>query len=119
MTTYNLYYVKVARTIPGGKNTLGRLSLGYFVGNDKLLVDDSGKKDNSGIMLAWERTMTEWSSKLWLCAEYQGSKSAYGTFNVGAAWKFTDNIAVIAGYDIYNASNLANTFTWQLDIDIR
>jgi hypothetical protein len=119
MTTYNLYYAKIARTIPGGKNTLGRLSLGYFVGNEKLLLDDNGKKDNSGIMLAWERTMTEWSSKLWLCAEYQGSKSGYGTFNVGAAWKFTDNIAVIAGYDIYNASNLANTFTWQLDIDIR
>jgi hypothetical protein len=119
LTDYNLYYAKIARTIPGTKNSLGRVSVGYFTGNKKLMLDDKGEKDNSGLMIAWERTMTEWSSKLWLCVEYQGTKSAYGSFNFGAAWKFSDNVAVIAGYDIYNADNLVNTFTWQLDIDIR
>lgn len=119
ITDDNLIYAKLARTVPGVKNSFGRVSVGYFTGNDKLLLDDHGAKDNSGVMVAWERTMPEISDKLWLCLDYQGTKSLYGSFNYGAAWKFSDNVAVIVGYDIYNNPSLVNTFTWQLDIDIK
>jgi hypothetical protein len=116
VTNYDVAYGKAAKTI----EPVGRFSVGYFAGNKNLLLNAKGEKDNTGVMLAWERTMSELSDKLWICAEYMGSKSAYGTLNFGASWKFSDNVALLAGYDIYNESdlNLPNTFTLQADIDL-
>jgi hypothetical protein len=94
----------------------GRVSVGYFNGNEKLLVHGS-KEDNQGVLLAWERTMKEISDRLWVCVEYQGSKSSYGALNLGFSWKCADNVYLLCGYDIYNDRDLANTFTIQTDID--
>jgi hypothetical protein len=116
-TNFNVFYVKAARTVSAGKTALGRLSLGYFVGNEDLLLDGNGEKDNSGVLAAWERTMTEWSDQLWVCAEYMGSESIYGTFNAGLAWKFAPNVSVIGAADIFNNSDLASMATVQVDID--
>jgi hypothetical protein len=115
-TDYNVFYVKFAKTMKSGETNLGRLSAGYFRGNKKLLVH-GGKSDNDGVLLAWERVMSEISDKLWLCVEYQGSRSSYGAMNYGFSWKFADNVSAIFGYDIYNNVDLANTFTVQVDID--
>ena len=116
-TDYNVFYVKAAKTITLGEGfSLGRISAGYFSGNDKLLLHGT-KKDNDGVLLAWERAMPEISDKLWVCLEYQGSRSSYGTWNAGFSWKFADNTSMIFGYDIYNDRDLADTFTVQVDID--
>ena len=61
--------------------------------------------------------MPEISDKLWIAAEYQGSKSAYGTWNLGFSWKFSGNTSMLFGYDMYNDKDLPNTYTVQLDID--
>lgn len=116
-TNYDVIYGKVAKTLSADKLSLGRISLGYFSGNSKLLLDQNGDKDNHGVFAAWERTMTEISPKLWVCLEYMGTNSSYGTWNVGASWKFSDNVSAILGYDIYNNRNLADTVTMQVDID--
>jgi hypothetical protein len=116
-TDFNIAYAKIAKTVSLGKTQFGRLSIGYFTGNENLLLDGEGEKDNSGVMFAWERTINEISDKFWLCAEYMGSKSAYGTLNFGAAWKFAPNVSMIAGYDIYNDDAFLNTATIQVDID--
>jgi hypothetical protein len=118
LTNYGIIYAKIAKTIPTSKSNLGRISLGYFTGNDKLLLDDKYAKDNSGIFTAWERTMTEISDKLWLCVEYMGTKSLYGSFNFGGSWKVAENTAVLVAYDIYNNNTFTNTVTFQLDIDL-
>ncbi len=116
-TNYNLWYFKGAKTISLGKFNLGRFSAGYFNGNGRLLRDKNGLRDNDGPMLAWERTMSEISDQLWLCVDYQGTQSSYGAINYGLAWKFTNNVSAILGYDIYNNRNLTDTVTFQLDID--
>ena len=87
------------------------------MGNDKLLLDSKGEAAESGLMAVWERTMPEISPKLWLCLEYMGAESGYGTMNVGGAWKFADNVGLVLGYDIYNNSDIPSTFTVQADID--
>ena len=138
-TDFNVFYVKAAKTIRLGKDIickiwprygkegaagapddegfcLGKFSAGYFAGNKKLLLHGS-KIDNEGVLLAWERVMSEISDKLWVAVEYQSSRSAYGAMNYGASWKFADNVSVIFGYQVYNDVNLANTFTIQTDID--
>jgi len=115
-TDYNVFYGKVAKTFSIGDFSLGRFSAGYFRGNPKLLVH-GGKKDNDGVLLAWERTLSEISDKLWVAVDYQGSRSSYGALNLGFSYKFSDNASVIFGYDIYNDRDLANTYTVQVDID--
>ena len=113
-TDYNVVYAKAAKTL----NPVGRVSAGYFRGNSKLLLDGSGAEDNAGVMLAWERTVPEISDRLWLCVDYMGTKSAYGTLNVGGSWKFTERMAVLAGYEIYNDGRVSpNTITIQADVD--
>ena len=112
VTNNDVAYGKIAKTF-----IVGRFSLGYFTGNKKLLLDNKGEKDNSSLMAVWERTMNEISPKLWLCAEYMGTKSGYGTMNFGGAWKFADNVGLLAGYDIYNNTDIPATFTVQVDID--
>lgn len=121
LTDYNIIYGEIAKTIP----ILGRISVGYYTGNGKVLVDENLKKAKSGLLLSWDRTMTEISDKLWLAVDYQGGKNYLGALNFGAAWSFSKNVSVIFGYDIYNNKKAyyntnnqnANTFTAQVDIN--
>ncbi len=114
-TNQNIIYGLAAKTV--GK--LGRLSAGYFTGNDKVLLDENGKKANTGVLLSWDRTISEISDKLWAAVDYQGGESALGALSFGASWNFAANISVILGYDIYNNSKVAgaDTYTIQLDIN--
>ena len=121
LTNYNIIYGVIAKTIPA----LGRISVGYYTGNSRILVDENLKKSNSGLLLSWDRPMTEISDKLWLAVDYQGGKSYIGALNVGFSWAFSKNVSVIFAYDIYNNHNVAyntkdlnaNSFTTQLDIN--
>ncbi len=115
ITTQNMAYGLVARTLP----VVGRLSAGYYQGSGTVLVDENLKKANGGVLLSWDRTMTEISDKLWLAVDYQGGKSANGALSFGASWAFAKNVSVIIGYDIYNnvLTGGKNTFTTQVDIN--
>lgn len=109
VTDYNVMYGLVAKTL--GK--AGRLSAGYFTGNEDLL----GADENSGLLLSWDRTITEVSDKLWAAVDYQGGESGYGALSFGVAWAFAPNTSVIFGYDIYNNDAIDPTATVQLDIN--
>jgi hypothetical protein len=121
LTNYNIVYGEIAKTLP----FIGRLSVGYYTGNDKLLVDENLKKSNSGILLSWDRVMSEISDKLWMAVDYQGGKNYLGALNFGLSWSFSKNVSVIFAYDIYNNKNAyyntnnqnAPSFTTQLDIN--
>lgn len=117
-TDYNVIYGKAARSFSAGAVSLGRISVGYFSGNEDLLRDEDGEKDNQGVMAAWERTMTEISDRLWICFEYMGTKSAYGCYNAGASWKVASNVAVLGGFQAYANDLIDNTVTLQVDIDL-
>jgi len=122
LTNYNIIYGIIAKTIP----VLGRVSAGYYSGNKKLLVDENGVAKQSGLLLSWDRSMTEISDKLWFAVDYQSNKNYLGALSMGFSWNFTKNVSMIFGYDIYNNKNAyynsynknANTFTAQLDINI-
>ncbi len=113
LTDYNIFYVKVAKTF----GSLGKISVGAYVGNDKLLLDENGNVDNQGILFAYEKVVSELTDKLWVCVDYQSGKNSYGSFNIGFSYKFSDNTSVIFGYNIYNNSLIKPTYTIQTDID--
>lgn len=116
-TDYNIVYGKIAKTFSVKGFSVGRFSGGYFYGNPKLLLDEDNNRDNKGAFFAWERVMSELSEKLWVCLEYMGTRSSYGTMNLGFSYKFTDTVSALVGYNIYNNRNLVDTITLQLDID--
>lgn len=114
-TDQNMVYALAARTLP----VVGRISAGYYTGNDKVLLDENGKKANDGVLLSLDRTMTEISDKLWAAVDYQGGKNANGALSFGVSWAFTKDVSLIVGYDIWNNKKVAgqNTVTTQLDIN--
>jgi hypothetical protein len=114
-TDQNIVYGLAARTLP----LLGRLSAGYYVGNDEVLLGTDGKEASDGLLLSWDRTMSEISDKLWAAVDYQGGGNALSALSFGLAWSFSKNVSVIFGYDVYEEHSLAgeNTFTMQVDIN--
>jgi hypothetical protein len=114
VTDYNIVYGIAGKTFP----VIGRIEAGYFSGNKLLLIDlSSGSADNSGVLLSWDRQITEISENLWLVIDYQGTKSSFGALSYGFAWTFSKKVSVIFARDVFNA-DLPSTFTMQLDINI-
>ncbi|HTP64025.1 MAG TPA: hypothetical protein VMJ66_01445 [Geobacteraceae bacterium] len=111
----NIAYALVARTLPaiGPVPSLGRISAGGYHGSQRALVDPNGHSANEGVLLSWDRTMTEINDKLWLAVDYMGGNNVNGAVSVGASWAFSKNVSVIFGYDIWKEKALAgnNTFT--------
>jgi len=104
VTDQNVLYAVSAKTF-----TFGRLSAGYYVGNDKVLGTDNG-----GVILTWDKYLTD---KLWASVDYAGGTSALGALFGGVAYTFAPNTSVIFGYGKYN-NGAAPTVTTQLDINI-
>lgn len=113
----NIAYGLVARTLP----VIGRISAGGYHGSKTSLPNPSGASNaaNDGLLLSWDRTMSEISDKLWLAADYMGGNNVNGAVSFGASWAFSKNVSVIFGYDVYKERSLAgaNTFTTQVDIN--
>jgi hypothetical protein len=114
LTDFNIIYGVVAKTF----GAAGRFSVGYYAGNDKLLLDKTGEKDATGVLASWDRTISEISDKLWVAVDYQGAENGYGATSVAFAWKFAPNVGVIVGYDVFTNDTLKPTATFQVDIDL-
>lgn len=114
VTDFNIIYGVVAKTF----GAAGRFSVGYYAGNDKLLLNKTGEKDATGLLASWDRTISEISDKLWVAVDYQGAENGYGATSVAFAWKFAPNVGVIVGYDIFTNDTLKPTATFQVDIDL-
>lgn len=112
-TDYNIVYALAAKSF----GALGRISAGYYEGNDKLLLDKNGLKDENGMLASWDKTVSEFSDKLWVAVDYMSGQNSYGALSFGAAWKFAPNVGVILGYDRYHNRNYKPTATLQVDID--
>ena len=114
-TNMNVVYAIAGKTVP----VLGRFEAGYYIGNRKVLIDENGGSDEKGVLLSWDRTLSEISDKLWAGVDYQGGKNMLGALNFGVSWAFAKNVSVIFGYDVYTrkATGGQNTYTVQLDVN--
>jgi hypothetical protein len=114
VTNYNIFYAVVSKILP----VVGRLTGGYYSGNENILRDLDGLPNQYGVILGWDRAFPELSDNLVLAADYQDGVHAFGAFSIGATWNFTKDIGVMIGYNFYNDGYFPNTFTTQLDINI-
>ncbi|TAL15546.1 hypothetical protein EPN96_12335 [bacterium] len=109
LTNQNIIYGLVAKNIP----VLGRLSVGYYQGNEDVLGDD-----DSGILASWDRSLPEISDKLWAAIDYQGGDNALGALSFGFSYAFAPNASVIFGYDMYNDNDIAGEDTYTVQVDL-
>ncbi len=110
-TNQNVGYGVIAKTFE-----IGRFSIGYYNGNDQLLINPTtGDTDHSGGIFSWDKQLND---KLWVCIDHAGSKSFLGATFYGLSWVFAPNTSIIFGYGTYNNGDIKPTFTTQLDINI-
>ncbi len=110
-TDSNILYAMAAKTF----GPAGRISLGYFSGNGKVLVDDTGKADNTGLLASWDKAL---NGKWWAAVDYQGGKSSYGALSFGVAYTISPDSSFIFGYNIYNNGKLHDpTFEFNYDVN--
>lgn len=114
VTNYNIVYAVASKIIP----VVGRITGGYYWGNEKILRDGNGIPNQHGVLLGWDRACPELSKNLVLAADYQEGVHAFGALSIGATWNFTKDIGVMFGYNFYNGGYFPDTFTTQLDINI-
>ncbi len=69
-TNQNVFYGLAAKTVA----IVGRFTAGYYVGNSRVLIDETGAKANRGVLLAWDRKMVEISDRLWAAIDYKGGE---------------------------------------------
>lgn len=112
-TMSNISYGLLAKTLP----VVGRISAGGYHGAEKNLGTD-----NNGVLVSWDRTMSEISDKLWMAVDYMSGNNAFGALSVGASWAFTPNVSLLVGANFYNPGQDTlpggkPTITTQLDIN--
>jgi hypothetical protein len=100
-TRQNLVYGLVARTLP----VIGRLSAGGYVGAKRALANGSNSintDQNSGVMVSWDRGITEISDKLWLGIDYMSGNNANGELGIGGSWAFSKQVTLLVGVQTFN-----------------
>jgi len=110
----DIAYALVARTLP----VVGRLSVGGYTGDKDVLVNADGKKDNTGALVSWDRTITEVSDKLWLGIDFLSGKNANSGVGIGGSWAFSKQVTLLTGVTFYTEETNKTTFTTQLTISL-
>ena len=101
----NMVYLVGSKTFPAARCTFG-----VCTGKENALGDD-----NTMLLVGLDKQI---SPKWWAGVDYQSGRSGFGALNAGVAYCFTPNANLIAGYDWYNDSSLADTLTLQLDVNL-
>jgi hypothetical protein len=121
VTNYNIGYAVIGKTIPG----LGRLSVGPYVGNSKVLVDAQGKKENTGFMVGFDRGFMPVKdaqgnefNRLVLAADYASGKNALGAGGFGLYYYFTKDISLLTGPVWFNEEAINGKWKWSIQLDI-
>ncbi len=112
VTAANIVYGLASKNF----SDIGRFSLGYYSGSRKVLVDETGRKANTGLLASWDRTF---GGKFWAAVDFMSGQSSYGAINIGGAYYLTEKTSFSIGYDFYNNDRLhVPTFTFQLDMNL-
>jgi hypothetical protein len=121
VTNYNIGYAVVGKTIPG----LGRLSVGPYVGNSKVLVDAQGKRENTGFMVGFDRGFMPVKDaqgnefkRLVLAADYASGKNALGAGGFGLYYYLTKDISLLTGPVWFNEEAINGKWKWSIQLDI-
>jgi hypothetical protein len=120
-TNQQVLFGVIGRTFPG----IGRLSFGPYVGNGDVLRNGQGQKQNSGVMIAFDRGF--WTVRTaegdefsrWVIAgDYASGDNAIGGGGVGLYYYFTKSVSLLVGPVWFNDERINGTWKWTIQLDI-
>jgi hypothetical protein len=121
VTNQNVVYGVIGKTIP----VLGRLTVGPYAGNSKVLVDKNREKENTGYMAAIDHSFMSVKdtagneySKWVVAADYASGKNAIGGGGVGIYYFFTKDISLLTGPVWFNEKAINGAMKWTTQLDI-
>lgn len=121
VTNQNIVHVVIGKTIPG----VGRLTVGPYVGNDKVLLATDGTKENKGYMVAFDRGFIPTKdaagneyNKLVFAADYASGKNVFGGGGFGLYYFFTKDISLLTGPVYFNEKAFNGAWKWTTQLDI-
>ncbi|MBM3473637.1 MAG: hypothetical protein FJX75_10245 [Armatimonadetes bacterium] len=85
----------------------GRFAAGFAHGSKTTLGTDEDQ-----FWLSYDKVLND---RWWVGADYVSGDSAMGSLNLGVGYTLADNVSMILGCDLYNASGANDTVTVQLD----
>ena len=121
VTNQDLVYFVVGKSIPN----FGRLSVAPYRGNPDVLVDAKGEKENTGVMVAFDRAFhsvkdtggTEFN-RFVLAADYASGRNALGGGAVGLYFYFTPNVSLLTGPVWFNEEAINGKMKWTIQLDV-
>lgn len=121
VTDQNVVDLIIGKSFPG----VGRVSVGPYVGNDRVLVGSKGKQDNAGWMAAFDRSFHAAQSadgsefnRFVVAADYASGKNAIGGGSIGAYYYFTKDISLLLGHVWFNDEGVNGKPKWTIQLDI-
>jgi len=121
VTNYNIVYGVIGKSFSG----VGRLSVGPYVGNSKLLVNARGKKENDGFIVGFDRGFMPVKdaegnafNRLVFAADYASGNNALGGGAAGLYYYFTRNISLLTGPVWFNEEAINGKWKWSIQLDI-
>ncbi|MBI5067577.1 MAG: hypothetical protein HZB56_05000 [Deltaproteobacteria bacterium] len=121
VSDYNILHAEIGKTL----GAFGTLTLGGYFGNDKLLLDETGAKANSGFMAAYVTPDVAVGlpglTKINFFGDVQTGKSAFGAWGLGIGLYFTPAIDLLAGPVFFLNEKVQpgqSKMMWSLQIDV-
>jgi len=119
----NVLHAEISKTL----GAYGTLAVGGYVGNKKLLVDETGAKANTGLLAAYVTpdfaVGLPGLNKVNLFADLQTGKSSLGAWGFGVGLYFTPAIALLTGpvfflNDKLEGAGFPQKFLWSMQVDV-
>jgi hypothetical protein len=111
-TNYNIADLIVGKTL----GPIGRVHIGGYYGNDNLLIDNNGAKNNKGLMFAWDRYIVK--DKVQLAADWATGQNAFGGGGVGVYYYFAPNASILVGPVWYTKPQFNGPMKWTTQLDV-
>lgn len=112
-TDYNIFDFIVGKTLPFN---LGRLHAGYYNGNGRTLKSSSGKKEEDGFMVGYDKYI--YKDKVMLALDYASGDNAIGGGGAGLYYFFTKDIDLLVGPVWFNDRSLNGRMKWTIQLDV-
>lgn len=112
VTDFNIIHFLAGKTFP----EVGRVTASYYFGNDNLLKSSSGKKENTGLMFAWDKWVVP--DKVLLAGDYASGDNLIGGGGLGVYFYFTKNIDLLVGPVWFNDEKINGRWKWTTQLDI-
>ena len=113
VTDQNIFDLIIGKSLP---RDMGRVSVAYYHGKDRVLRSSTGDNRSAGFMVAYDRWLKP--DKWLFAADWASGKNAIGGGGVGVYHFLSKDISVLAGPVWFNDRGINGTMKWTTQIDI-